>query len=439
MHHQSNNIFVMKRLILLFAIILSETVFIAAQTSQHPIHLPDCFDGRALRVDYIFSGNAHHQQISLHRLHVLPHWHGRKINLDRLPVEGNAQIEMRDHQSGKLIYTTSFSTLFQEWMTYEEAQHTTRAFENVILLPMPRDTADVTVIMRNNRREIAIKFTHRIIPTDILIRKTGYTSLPYETIQSARDTNLCVNIAFIAEGYQENEMDKFISDARNATEAILSHEPFKSRKEDLNIIAVKSPSQDSGTTIPHKNIWKNTALGSQFDTFYSERYLTTLNLFRLHDLLAGTPYDHIIVLVNTEQYGGGGILNFYNLVAARNPQFRPVVVHEFGHSFAGLADEYAYDNESIPMYPHDVEPWEYNITTLADFHGKWENLITPKTPLPTPENYQNTIGLYEGAGYSVKGVYRAFKDCRMRTNSHPEFCPVCQEAIDRIIRFHLQP
>ena len=107
-----------------------------------------------------------------------------------------------------------------------------------------------------------------------------------------------------------------------------------------------------------------------------------------------------------------------------HPSFKPVVVHEFGHSFAGLADEYAYEQEQIPMYPADIEPWEPNITTLKDFDSKWKNL--------------KGAGLFEGAGYSLKGVYRAYQDCRMRTNEHPVFCLVCQQAIERLIRFYTE-
>ena len=161
----------------------------------------------------------------------------------------------------------------------------------------------------------------------------------------------------------------------------------------------------------------------------------------MHDWLAGTPYEHIIVLVNTAKYGGGGILNSYNLSMTHNTWFKPVVVHEFGHSFAGLADEYAYEEEQIPMYPHDVEPWEPNITTRVDFHNKWENLIKKNTKIPTPlskneKDIVSKVGLFEGAGYSLKGVYRGTQDCRMRTNQTPEFCPVCQQALQRVIDFY---
>ena len=258
---------------------------------------------------------------------------------------------------------------------------------------------------------------------------------PYETLQQAADTTRCIHIAYLAEGYTEEEMPLFIEDVQVANEALFAHEPFKSLRQRFNIVAVKAESKESGTSEPSKGIWKNTALHSHFDTFYSNRYLTTLHLKDLHDLLAGVPYEHIIVLVNTEEYGGGGILNSYNLSMTHHRMFRPVVVHEFGHSFAGLADEYAYESEQIPMYPHDVEPWEQNITTLVDFSSKWADMVKPGTPIPTSANLSG-VGAYEGAGYSLRDVYRPTPDCRMRTNENPEFCPVCQRAIIRLIDFY---
>lgn len=232
---------------------------------------------------------------------------------------------------------------------------------------MPKDTVDVTLALYNNRREVTTSLTHQVAPTDILIHHKGDKTTPYETIQQAADTARCIHIAYVAEGYTEAEMGTFLNDVKEANEALFAHEPFKEMRDRFNVIAVKSPSEESGTSEPSKGIWKKTALHSHFDTFYSDRYLTTLNLKDLHDWLAGTPYEHIIVLVNTEKYGGGGILNSYNLSMTHNKWFKPVVVHEFGHSFAGLADEYAYEEEAIPMYPHDVEPWEPNITTLVNF------------------------------------------------------------------------
>lgn len=385
------------------------------------------FSDSTLRIDYIFSGNANQQHIAVDQLNVMPRWYGKKQRLAELPMEGNGQITVRDHHTKHILYRNSFSTLFQEWLTYDEAKHTSRAFENVFLVPMPKDTVDITVTLNDNRRETMTQLTHTVAPCDILIKHIGERNrTSFETLQTAQDTSRCIHIAFLAEGYRTDEMDIFLKDAAEATGALFAHEPFKAMRNRFNIIAVKAPSADSGTSEPSKGVWKNTALHSHFDTFYSNRYLTTLRLKAVHDCLAGLPYEHIIILVNTHRYGGGGILNSYNLSMTHHPSFKPVVVHEFGHSFAGLADEYAYDFEEIPMYPPDIEPWEQNITTKVKFSDKWQDMME-KVP---------SVGLIEGAGYSLKGIYRASHDCRMRTNDTPEFCPVCQRAIQRVIDFY---
>ena len=385
------------------------------------------FSDSTLRIDYIFSGNANQQHIAVDQLNVMPRWYGKKQRLAELPMEGNGQITVRDHHTKRILYRNSFSTLFQEWLTYDEAKHTSRAFENVFLVPLPKDTVDITVTLNNNRRETMTQLTHTVAPSDILIKHIGERNrTSFETLQTAQDTSRCIHIAFLAEGYRTDEMDIFLKDAAEATEALFAHEPFKAMRNRFNIIAVKAPSADSGTSEPSKGVWKNTALHSHFDTFYSNRYLTTLRLKTVHDCLAGLPYEHIIILVNTHQYGGGGILNSYNLSMTHHPSFKPVVVHEFGHSFAGLADEYAYDFEEIPMYPPDVEPWEQNITTKVKFSDKWQDMMG-NVP---------SVGLIEGAGYSLRGIYRASHDCRMCTNDTPEFCPVCQRAIQRVIDFY---
>ena len=410
----------MKRLCFLFFVVLS-ALGISAQDFN------SWFQDKTLRIDYIFSGNDHEQHIAVDELSQSPRWYGKRQRLAELPMEGNGQITVRDSVSGKIIYRNSFSTLFQEWQSYPEAKTIDKSFENVFLVPMPKRTVKVTLDLRDNRRQISASLTHVVNPNDILIRHIGEKEVtPYVYLQKAADTTRCIRIAYVAEGYTKAEMPKFLEDARRAMGYLFSYEPFKSSRNRFSLVAVESPSVDSGVSIPREGIWKNTALLSNYDTFYSERYLTTLHLKRLHDCLAGIPYEHIIVLVNTERYGGGGILNSYDLCAAHNSTFRPVVVHEFGHSFAGLADEYACDTEEVPMYPHDVEPWEKNITTKVDFKGKWENLIG-KDP---------KAGFYEGAGYSPKGVYRAYPDCRMRTNENPDFCPACRQAIQAVIDFY---
>ena len=267
------------------------------------------FTDATLRLDYIFSGDVRNQEISVDALHQLPRWYGKRRHLSEVPMKGNGQVIVRDHTTGSVIYRNSFSTLFQEWLSYPEAQTVRRSFENVFLTPMPKDTADVTIELYNTHQEVMATLTHTVVPTDILIRRTGYNHVtPYVTLQQAADTTRCIHIAYVAEGYQESEMNVFLDDVREAMSALFAHEPFKSLRDRFHIVALLSPSVDSGTSSPRKGIWKNTVLHSHYDTFYSERYLTTLHLKSHHDCLAGTPYEHIIVLVNSEQYGGGGIL-----------------------------------------------------------------------------------------------------------------------------------
>ncbi|HEY9551232.1 MAG TPA: M64 family metallopeptidase [Prevotella sp.] len=424
----------MKRLFISFTLLWLGMVAGNAQTFN------TFFKDSTLRIDYIFAGNAKEQRIYVDKLNLMPRWYGKRKRLAQVPVEGNGQIVVKSHRTGKVLYRNSFSTLFQEWLAYDEAQTAHKSFQNSFLVPMPTDTVDITVDLRDNRRQVMASLTHTVVPGDILIRRIGFHHVtPYTILQQAKDETRSIHIAYVAEGYRQDEMATFIADAKTATEALFMHEPFKTLRDRFTIVAVEAPSADSGTSEPSKGIWKNTALNSHFDTFYSDRYLTTLSINRLHNVLAGTPYEHIIVLVNTNKYGGGGILNSYNLSMTHHPAYKSVVVHEFGHSFAGLGDEYAYEQEQIPMYPHDVEPWEPNLTTLHHFHGKWEKLIPKGTPIPTPpsENAKQ-IGVFEGAGYSLKGVYRGQQDCRMRTNEYPEFCDVCKEAIQRLIKFYTE-
>lgn len=399
----------------------------------------DYFIDQTLRLDYIFSGNDSTQDISLLAYYKIPGWYGKRHRLAETPMKGNGTITVRDLATGRVIYKQPFSSLFQEWLSYPQAKESgRRAFENVSLIPMPKESVEVSLELRNSRHDVIASMTHRIDPHDKLMTPLGEQGiLPYTTLQAPKDSSRAIHIAFVAEGYTEDEMEDYLADARKAVASIFGHEPFKSLRDRFSIIAVRSPSAESGASIPSKGIWRDTALGSHFDTFYSERYLTTLHLRKLHDLLAGTPYEHIIVLVNTPHYGGGGILNSYNLSMTKHPAFVPVVTHEFGHSFAGLADEYAYEAEQIPMYPTDVEPWEQNITTLKEFSAKWVDLLPAEvSAIPTPEECNYPVGVYEGAGYSLKGVYRPSKDCRMRTNTNPEFCPVCQRAIREVIDFY---
>lgn len=402
----------------------------------------DHFADKTLRVDYIFNGNASGQAICLDGLSALPTWAGRKHHLAELPLQGNGQIIMRNAASGKTIYTTSFSSLFQEWLETDEARNVTKGFENTFLLPYPLQPVEIEITLLDPRRNVRASMKHIVHPNDVLIEQKGNSHItPHKYLLHNDSPEKCINVAILAEGYTPQEMQTFYEDADIACKSIFDHEPFKSMKKRFNVVAVASPSTDSGVSVPRLNEWKHTAFGSHFSTFYSDRYLTTSRVKAIHDALAGIPYEHIIILANTEEYGGGGIYNSYTLTTAHHPMFRPVVVHEFGHSFGGLADEYFHDNDVMTdTYPLDIEPWEQNISTQVDFAAKWKDMLSENTPVPTPaevsENYPT--GVYEGGGYSAKGIFRPAENCRMRTNEYPAFCPVCQRALRRIIEFYTE-
>ena len=402
----------------------------------------DHFADKTLRVDYIFNGNASGQAICLDGLSALPTWAGRKHHLAELPLQGNGQIIMRNAASGKTIYTTSFSSLFQEWLETDEARNVTKGFENTFLLPYPLQPVEIEITLLDPRRNVRASMKHIVHPNDVLIEQKGNSHItPHKYLLHNDSPEKCIDVAILAEGYTLQEMQTFYEDADIACKSIFDHEPFKSMKKRFNVVAVASPSTDSGVSVPRLNEWKHTAFSSHFSTFYSDRYLTTSRVKAIHDALAGIPYEHIIILANTEEYGGGGIYNSYTLTTAHHPMFRPVVVHEFGHSFGGLADEYFYDNDVMTdTYPLDIEPWEQNISTQVDFAAKWKDMLSENTPVPTPaevsENYPT--GVYEGGGYSAKGIFRPAENCRMRTNEYPAFCPVCQRALRRIIEFYTE-
>lgn len=428
----------MKRILIAFVAIVAATASISAQ------EFATLFSDRTLRTDLIFSGNVNKQEVSLRALYSWDEWSGRKHNLDEVPLRGDGELSLIDQASGKTIYRTTFSSLFQEWLAMDEAKVSHRAYEFTVLAPMPLAPATLRVVLYNPKQEIAAEMNVPLDPKDILIHNLdSRPRTPYTTIFSGSEEEK-IDVAIVAEGYTAEEMDIFRKDAEATVEALFSHEPFGSMREHFNFVAVESVSKDSGVSIPREGIWKESAVGSNFDTFYSARYLTTSEVFKMSDLLAGIPYEHIIVLANTETYGGGGIYNSYTLTTAHHEAFAPVVVHEFGHSFGGLADEYFYDYPDIATNPivATTEPWQQNVTNLVDFESKWADMLPEGTEIPTEETQKAekrfTVGVYEGANYVSKGAYRPAVVCRMRNNTASQFCPVCQRAITRLIEFYTE-
>ncbi|MDE6299189.1 MAG: IgA Peptidase M64, partial [Muribaculaceae bacterium] len=334
------------------------------------------FCDSTLRVDYIFGGGAGRDvQVLLDRQSKSAGWAGRRHHLQALPYERNGVISVVDPATQDTLYTNSFSSLFQEWLSTEEADSVARAYENTFLVPLPRREADIVLTLRDNRHRPMATLRHRYSPADELVMRRGQKPLPYRYLHRGGDPEKAIDVAILAEGYTAEELDSFLNHAQMVTDEILSYTPYAENKEKFNFLAVMSPSNDSGVTIPLKEKWADTAFGSHFSTFHSARYLTTPNLRSVHDALSGIPYEHVVILVNTDNYGGGGIFNSYLMSAARNEKVLPVSVHEFGHSFGGLADEYAYAGQESEDYPLDIEPWAPNITPLVDFSSQWEKMM----------------------------------------------------------------
>ena len=268
---------------------------------------------QTLRVDYMFSGTDKSVEISLDEMSRFDGWAGRRNNLKEVPVRGNGQICMTDAQTGDTLYRMSFSTLFQEWQTTEEATKVRKSFENVFLLPMPSAKAKVNVHLYDFFGNIVASLNHEVDPSDVLIRYLRPEAPEHRYLLKSGSPEEKIDVAIVAEGYTAEEMSTFYADAQTAMEAILRHEPFGTYKDRFNFVAVALESADSGVSVPGQGLWKNTALSSHFDTFYMYRYLTTLRLKNLHDSLCGIPYEHIVILANTDTYGGGGIFNTYTL------------------------------------------------------------------------------------------------------------------------------
>ncbi len=390
----------------------------------------DDFEDRTLRLDYIFAGDSRSQHIFLEQLMSTPRWAGRRSRLTDVPLRGNGQVRLTDHATGRLLYVHTFSTLFQEWLATEEATRVKRAFQTSYNVPFPRRAVDVSITLTDfHNREVAT-MTHIVDPQDIMIRQLPADATDYRYVwspDSVPDVTRCIDLAIVAEGYTVADTTKFYADCQRTVDALFAHEPFTTLKQRFNVVAVAPVSADRGPSIPRDGVWHQTPAMTHYDTFYSDRYLMTEHVHRLYDLLAGVPFEHIIVLVNSSVYGGGGIYNQLLVTTSDHPTFSQVLVHEFGHSYAGLGDEYYYDDGYETMYPADTEPWEPNLTTKVDFEAKWADMLPDAT---------GRLGLYEGGGYQSKGVWRPSDDCRMKTNESPDFCPVCSRAIIRITDFY---
>lgn len=403
------------------------------------INFDNYFHMNALRFDFLLGGNAKEEKVFFQQIKKEPFWAGSKTNTIDPFNYGNFRFRVFDLSSEKLIFSKGFSTLFDEWQTTAEAKETDRTYYQTAIFPFPKQKVRLEIDARQWDGTFKTIYKTEIDPESYFI--LDEKPAVFETFDVLNNGNPAkkVDIAILAEGYTVKEKEKFRNDVDKVVGFLFSEEPFQSEKENFNIRAAFTPSAESGTDVPGEHIYRNTIFNSTFYTFNVSRYLTTSDMRPILDAAATVPYDHIYVLVNTERYGGGGFYNFVSVCTADNMLTREVFVHEFGHGFAGLADEY-YNSEVAyeDFYNLKTEPWEPNITTLVEFEKKWKSQMDKNVEIPTPRNakYENKVGVYEGGGYMSKGIYSPFINCRMKSNQAKGFCPVCQESIKKVIRFY---
>lgn len=411
-----------------------------SSTFEGKVDYQEFFTPERLRIDLELAGDASSQAIYLKGLQKEALWSASKTKL--IDTFGYGQYFYELFSGGKLVYSHGFCTLFDEWTTTAQAGSVSMSAGQSIWIPMPKETVHLVIYQRvrsTGRFTALTEFD--IDPADRHIVPCPESVWP-ATSSLSGDPSQKVDIAVVAEGYTADNMEKFRSDARRLVETFFSLEPYASRRDDFNLWFVESASAENGVTIPQDGLWKNTVLASMFDTFYIDRYLTVWDHSLIAKAAAGVPHDALIVVANESKYGGGGVYGSYALGTADNKLSEVVLVHEFGHSFAGLADEYytsdvAYEDYYLP----GIEPWEPNITNLTDFGSKWKDMVDSGTPVPTPadpEKWYGTVGVFEGAGYMAKGCYRPYYECRMLNNTAPGFCPVCRKAINDMIDWYVK-
>jgi hypothetical protein len=399
------------------------------------------FTEKTLRFDFLLAGNSIHTEVYPVEMKEEPYWSGPRKIIPDLFNYGNFKYEVFETKEGNLLYSRGFSTLFQEWQTTAEAKIMKRSFHEMATMPWPKDRIRFVLSERKQNGKFTAIYETIIDPADNNIRREAPVRVNTTRINNAGDPSVCLDLAFIAEGYTMQEMNMFREDVKKFSGLLLKEEPFSEYRNRINIWAVECPSQESGTDIPTEGIYVNTALNSTFNTFGTERYLTTTDIKAVNDYAASVPHDNIIILFNTERYGGGGVYNYYSGTSAGHTLSPIVFIHEFGHGFAGLADEYYTSDVAYEeFYPHDVEPWEPNITTRVNFDSKWKALLTEGIPLPTPDEpkYKDATGLFEGGGYSTKGIFRPQSDCRMKSNGPKGFCTVCRNAIRKMLEYYTE-
>jgi hypothetical protein len=464
----------MKKLLLVVAVLLLLTEHAAATPT--------------MRLDYYHTGDASQEVFSVDRIVIEPlPWPGDLKQVIDNSNLGKYFFEVRDAKTKELLYSRGFASIYGEWETTDEAKNVKRTFQESLRFPAPNAPVSIVLKKRDAKNNFQDIWTTTIDPADQFIdRSKPAQPAPVITIQKTGEPETKVDFLILGDGYTAAEAKKFEADARRLTEVLFATSPFKENRRNFNVWAICPPAAESGISRPSTGIYRDSPIGATYDAFGSERYVLTFDNHALRRTAQFAPYEFIEVLVNGRTYGGGGIFNLYSTVASDNAFANYVFVHEFGHHFAGLADEYYTSSVAYVPSADRVEPWEPNVTALLDVSTlKWRNLASPfadVTPIPTPwnkeafENYSREIqkrrtqlrkdrrpeeemealfkeelaheqqmfaaekhfgqvGAFEGAMYEARGYYRPEVDCIMFSRTD-HFCKVCRAAIERIIRMY---
>lgn len=428
----------MKKLVLLICMVcgLVSEGLLQAQD----VRFKKYFDDYTLRVDYLRVGNRQHDTVKVVSIERIPLWAG---SLNRLidPFDnGEYRVVVSDPQTGKSLYSRGYNTLFREYRDTPQGRDSVASYEEVLRLPWPKHKVDIGFQKRDSNQRYYTQYSFRFDPDSALRKLAQVSQLKMEEapvkLQYKGDSHKKMDVVIVPEGYGPEDAEKIMRDMKSFCDFLLGQEPFASRRGDFNVWGVPLTGEASGITNPNKGIRVNSLVGSSYNTFGSDRYLMTAQLFKLHDAIGNTPCDHIIIMANSTTYGGGAIYNFYAM-SSLNEMAYMVLPHELGHSIGGLADEYVDEFLSYgDMHALSFEPTEPNITTLVDFTSKWAAMLPQGTPVPTPADDRvsrrenGPIGVYEGAGYHSKGIYRPVMHCMMR--DYAPFCPVCAKRLNDI-------
>lgn len=441
-----------------------------------------------VRLDYTHSGNALSDSYAIERVLIEPlPWPGDMArNLDDTN-RGQNRVEVVDAKTGDLLYSRGFSTVFGEWRTTEEANKLSRSFSESVRFPQFDKPVRVRILKRDERNAFSVVWSVEVDAKapDVVKQQPAAPSKPIP-IHVSGPSPQKVDLLILGDGYTQQDMKKFEADARRLSQHLFTVSPFKERANDFNVWAMAVPTGESGISRPSTGVHHASPLGTRYDIFGSERYVLTLDNRALRDIAQHAPYEFIEILVNNETYGGGGIFGQFSTAAAGNAWANYLFVHEFGHHFAGLADEYYTSPVAYQASDVRTEPWEPNVTALRDPAAlKWKQHVTANTPLPTPwpkkeyeeasrayqkkraalrENkrpesemdalfredlartktlfekqpHRHAIGAFEGANYEASGYYRPAMQCIMFDRSE-HFCPVCRDGIVDIIDLYAGP